>query len=246
MIWKISRAFLCGRIHKDQVTQDYGMHVITDDYAAVVLCDGASSSRFAAEASIKAAEAMMSVINVCKLKLFDMSDDELRELIVAQVRQVLRDGAAAKGTSTDDFLTTMSVLICTDKEYLALNIGDGLIAYIPDDEALGGETILAPVNGKYINTCYFITQSNAEEHIEIARGTFSQEGSYALMTDGAVTCLYNRRERTYAPMLKKFFCPWVKDHKFNVAQDAIKRVMINTFPQKTSDDCSLIILRGNS
>ena len=244
MKWKISTSKVTGTVHDSDMCQDYCTHLLTDDYAFIVACDGASSASRATEASKIAATTMCMIVENCSSRLFDMDDDELRTLIAGTIHTALDDAAKAAGCTTDDYLTTLVALFCTPGQYLAINIGDGLAGFIPDDEGLAAQTLLAPVNGRYANSCYFISQEDAASHIAIARGKFCTEATYFLMTDGTVHCLYNKAEQTYAPALRAY-SGWLLKYAYNKAQSAVTRSIKTLFPQLTPDDCTLVMLRAD-
>lgn len=244
MKWKISTSKVTGTVHESEQCQDTCKHLFTDDYALIVACDGASTASHAAEASHIAAETMCAIVESCSSHLLDMNDDELRTLVAGTVRTALDNAAAAAGCTIDDYLTTLVALFCTPGDYLAINIGDGLAGFLPDDENIAGQTLLPPVSGKYANSCYFISQDDAAAQIAIARGKFCTEATYFLMTDGTVHCLYNKQQGTYAPALR-IYSGWLRDHAFNKAQSAVTRSIKTLFPQLTADDCTLVMLRAD-
>lgn len=244
MKWKISTSKVTGTVHDSDMCQDYCTHLLTDDYALIVACDGASSASRAAEASKIAAATTCMIVENCSSRLFDMDDDELRPLIAGTIHTALDDAAKAAGCTTDDYLTTLVALFCTPGQYLAINIGDGLAGFIPDDESLAAQTLLAPVSGRYANSCHFISEDDAASHIAIARGKFCTEATYFLMTDGTVHCLYNKAEQTYAPALRAY-SGWLLKYAYNKAQSAVTRSIKTLFPQLTPDDCTLVMLRAD-
>ena len=203
MKWKISSSIVRGSIHGSENCQDNNSRIITDDYSMIVACDGASSVSHAYEASRIAADTFEILVKNCNTRLFDMSDDELKSLICGTVRSALIDAATAAGCDIDQFHTTLAAIICTPESYLAVNIGDGLVGFIPDDKNLGGEALLSPVTGEYANTCHFISENDSERHPQSPEANSAPRQATSYSPTAACTAS-TTVSTTHLPMLCRF------------------------------------------
>ena len=131
----------------------------------------------------------------------------------------------------------MFVSIKNDKFILA-HIGDGVIGYLKNGEL---KIASQPENGEFINTTIFTTSKDAINSMRLIKGHINDIKSFILMSDGTEESFYDRRERKLAEVLKniieKMITEPVKEIQLKL-EESFKNVII----QKTTDDCSIVIL----
>lgn len=241
--WSATASSFCGTIHRTRVNQDASRRYVTDGFACSVVSDGASSAAYAAEGSRLVVDTVRELATEWQSGLMELDDEALTARLAGAITRAVTAEAKKAGVNMGEFSATMAMIMCTPECYVAVNIGDGMIAAVTDG-GVGARVLLSPESGRFANTCRFATDPDAAAGMRVVRGEFSLSETYVLMTDGPTFCLYNFTTHKLAPALGKF-TEFLRHNDRHVAESAVRQAMIAKFTQYTSDDCTLMMLRGD-
>lgn len=167
--WKYAASSVIGTSHQnnpDGVCQDsHTCRYLEGDYPLLVaiVSDGAGSASHSKYGSRCACEYVDSrVIEASPEALFtsDFALDVLQGL-----RRRLKDAADEVGLTLREFACTLLVAIVNGRRAAFWQIGDGAMCF----RIRGSETYqyaFWPEKGDYANVTFFVTDANAEEHLE--------------------------------------------------------------------------------
>lgn len=245
MGWKSVCCALQGRGHlkknipcQDKVTrrEENGIHVI-------VLADGAGSavfSHFGAECVVNC------VAEFILKKFFDLITCEdghkVKKELLSVILKSLEEEAMERKCTIKDLASTLLVAAVSDKNFFLAHLGDGVIGYLNDT---GLKTVSTPDNGEFANETFFVTSVNAEAHMKIYKGELKKISGFVLMSDGTEQSLYNKRNKTLAPVIKRLLhrtCLIAPEILTPQLEDALGSVVIDN----TYDDCSIALLARTS
>ena len=237
MKWNITSSVIKGSGHKSP--QDSISKYLDNDFACLVLSDGAGVARRASEGALFTTTNVVEILKQHKEGIFNYTTEEIRNIILNNLLDRLKQKAENEHHNIDDYMCTLIFFISNGEKYIYGNLGDGLIGCM--DIYGEGKPLSLPEHGKFVNQSYFITHKNAQEHFRIGMGPYKDNMIYFLMTDGTAECLYNFKHETFSKALTTY-CNWtVKYNPYDV-NNYLKISMIRLFPQKTNDDCALAMI----
>lgn len=228
-----------GHIKTDTPCQDKVRFFYENETSVIALADGAGSatmSHFGAEFVTK---------KICELLTlqFDIYYEEddgatIKRVIVGTLIDGLGKLAQDLNCEVKDLASTLLAAAVKNGKYIILHIGDGVIGYVKN-----GDLKIAshPENGEFINTTVFVTSKDALSTMKMMKGQLNGITGFALMSDGTEASLYNKRERSLVPALKKIM-DMSQVMKLDCLQSEMERSFENVIKNSTNDDCSLIIL----
>lgn len=240
-VWNSVQCAVQGRGHIKAGTpcQDKTYFMSENDVSVIALADGAGS------ASMSHFGAEFVTHEICELltRQFDIYFNEddgaaVKRVIVGILLEGLEKLAEDLKCETKDLASTLLVSAVHNGKYIILHIGDGIIGYVKDNEL---KIASYPENGEFVNTTVFVTSKEALSTMKMMKGQLNGITGFALMSDGTEASLYNKREKSLAPVLKKIMD---LSHIMNVEclQNEMKKSFENVIKKSTTDDCSLIIL----
>lgn len=228
-----------GHIKTDTPCQDKTRFIYENETSVIALADGAGSatmSHFGAEYVTK---------KICELltQQFDVYYNEddgaaIKRVIVGTLMDGLEKLAQDIDCEVKDLASTLLVAAVKDGKYIILHIGDGVIGYVQNEEL---KIASHPENGEFVNTTVFVTSKDALSTMKMMKGQLNGITGFALMSDGTEASLYNKREKSLAPALKKIM-DLSQVIKSDCLQSEMERSFENVIKNSTTDDCSLIIL----
>lgn len=228
-----------GHIKTDTPCQDKTRFIYENETSVIALADGAGSatmSHFGAEYVTK---------RICELltQQFDVYYNEddgaaIKRVIVGTLMDGLEKLAQDIDCEVKDLASTLLVAAVKDGKYIILHIGDGVIGYVKNEEL---KIASHPENGEFVNTTVFVTSKDALSTMKMMKGQLNGITGFALMSDGTEASLYNKREKSLAPALKKIM-ELSQVIKSDCLQSEMERSFENVIKNSTTDDCSLIIL----
>lgn len=249
MKWKISCATMIGKTHQDynEDCQDVIWQSLSDSFSCMTMADGAGTARYAKEGATIAVETAKYFLEQKGPSVFSMGADELKDTFLLLLRQQFTEACKQLRCRMVDLTTTLLFFATDGKQFVAANIGDGLVGRIGHD---GEEEVILKQNiGRFVNETYFITDADSERHFHITIGDFDSGSTYFLLTDGSCDCLCNSRPPLFAPLMHKFV-RWLKEYPFEEVNTALGTMMYKLFPNRTDDDCAIAMLKmeddGNS
>lgn len=228
-----------GHIKTDAPCQDKTKFLCEHETSVIALADGAGS------ASMSHFGAEFVTEKICELltQQFDIYFNEddgkaVKRVIVGTLMDGLEKLSQDLNCEIKDLASTLLVAAVKNGKYIILHIGDGVIGYIKN-----GDLKIAshPENGEFVNTTVFVTSKDALSTMKIMKGQLNGITGFALMSDGTEASLYNKREKSLAPALKKIM-DLSQVMKVNCLENEVERSFENVIKNSTTDDCSLIIL----
>lgn len=240
-MWKVVGTAVQGRGHLKNNTpvQDKIFH-LKDSVNVIALADGAGSaylSHFGAQCAV---ETICHLLNEHFDKIYGMTDiAEAQKFIIDEILIKLTALAEQHVENLKEFASTLLCVAVKDKNILIFHLGDGEIGAIKNDELV---SISSSENGEYANTTFFITSSHVAKHLKIFKSSNAKLfSSFFLLSDGAATSFYSKRQNKFSPILSKI----IIQSKYT-SESAMNEMLEESFEmfvkQKTMDDCSLIAM----
>ncbi len=244
MTWKMICCAAQGRAHakknipcQDKVArrEENGVHVIA-------LADGAGSAQF----SHYGAECVVNRVAAFVVdRFFDLiAQEDARKVtqeILSVALQALADESELRDCTLKDLASTLLIAAVGDGKYFLAHLGDGVIGYLND---AGLKVATTPDNGEFSNETVFVTSANAAAQMRIYRGALKSISGFILMSDGTEQSLYNKRNKTLAPAVKRLM------HRTTLVSAEVLtpqlQAALSIVLENTQDDCSIAILARTS
>lgn len=238
--WKMVSGQVQGRAHQRRSLpcQDRTYTLSRRQTFVIALADGAGSYRRSdqgANLAVRAtSRALVSQFDV----LYSMHPQDVARSIVDVVMHRL---TRATGPSDDvrELSSTLLFVAVKGERYLAGHLGDGVTGYY-DGEACC--VLSTPDNGEYTNLTYFTTDSDAVPRFRVYRGVLQEHRGFFLMSDGAASSLYAKKDRVFAPALNEIF-QWLELYPSYKVARALGKNLQSVIRNRTHDDCSLALMR---
>ncbi|WP_104684839.1 protein phosphatase 2C domain-containing protein [Helicobacter bizzozeronii] len=154
-----------------------------------------------------------------------------------RLQQVIQN----KACDLHDLASTLLVVAIKDDAFLLLHLGDGICGVLKGREL---KVASHPDNGEFSNETIFTTSKDAALSAKVFKGKLSDKNftGFVLMSDGAGESFYKNKERTLVTMLQDYMnvarAPGMRDQ----VQDSLKTLLKTRVKEKTTDDCSVIML----
>ncbi|WP_104628572.1 protein phosphatase 2C domain-containing protein [Helicobacter bizzozeronii] len=154
-----------------------------------------------------------------------------------RLQQVIQN----KACDLHDLASTLLVVAIKDDAFLLLHLGDGICGVLKDRTLAVASH---PDNGEFGNETTFTTSKDAPLSARVFKGKLSDKNftGFVLMSDGAGESFYKNKERTLVTMLQDYMnvarAPGMRDQ----VQDSLKTLLKTRVKEKTTDDCSVIML----
>lgn len=229
-----------GHISKNIPCQDKIFSVKHGNYAFIGLADGAGSCRYS---DIGAAFVLKETNKILKKKFdrFFLSEySSVNFDILSYIKLRLQIYSKNKRLEYKELSSTLLCVAVKDNRFISIHLGDGVIGYIKRDQEL--KVLSDPSNSEYANATYFVTSPDAKHFLKLYKGELNDIGGFILMSDGTEESLYNKKGKFLAQAVKSMF-DWLDKFKELEVSAALKDNLDSVIKQKTTDDCSLIILR---
>lgn len=225
-----------GHIEKGLPCQDASDVSWHKGTATIVVSDGAGSARFSEYGSSGAVTVATQVLQETA-PWTDPTD--VQERILTACRVELSKRADEFGCPIDELAATLAFVAVAKDVFIAGNIGDGVVSAFCGDTS---EVLLEPARGEFANETVFLTSSWASKHLRILKKPQDNYDGFSVMSDGAADSLYQRRCGSLSPMLTRVLS-WFDEHTSKDIHNAIQDKAMPLLTSRSSDDCSLAILR---
>ncbi|WP_104638061.1 protein phosphatase 2C domain-containing protein [Helicobacter bizzozeronii] len=155
--------------------------------------------------------------------------------------QKLQEVIQNKACNLHDLASTLLVVAIKDDAFLLLHLGDGICGVLKGREL---KVASHPDNGEFSNETIFTTSKDAALSARVFKGKLSDKNftGFVLMSDGAGESFYKNQERTLVTLLQDHMnvarAPGMRDQ----VQDSLKTLLKTRVKEKTTDDCSVIML----
>jgi hypothetical protein len=205
--WKLILDSVVGTSHTqtNQPCQDYATGRLVGEETIVLVCaDGAGSASRSEFGSRFVCTGLLNIIASALengLELKEITREQVVEWHGA-VRRRLSLEACRDNVDLREFATTILTAILGPSQALFSHIGDGVIVYGDGDEY---RTPFWPQQGEYVNTTYFLTGSDFEDHLLI-EGIERRIDEVALLTDGLQPLALHYASRSvHSPFFEPMF-----------------------------------------
>ena len=236
--WKGTSVSFAGRGHNNigLPCQDASCALPNDEPRVIVVSDGAGSARHSEHG---AACAVAATIRTLRASAPWTDIGEVRKQILNACRIEIIDRAKALACHECDLAATLAFVAVARGMFVAGNLGDGVVAAFRGQMA---EVLLKPERGEFASETMFLTSENANKHLRIVCNRLEDYDGFAIMSDGAAECLYQRHTSTLARPLSQIL-GWFEHEASVKIKDAIRVKVMPIIVNRTMDDCSLAILK---
>lgn len=239
--WKVAGTYVVGISHERQKRgcQDRYSYKYFGNAISISLADGAGS---ALKPEI-GADIATTQVNKTVTKHFDdifKSDiHKARHKLTHSIRTALGIYAKRYNCNIKDLATTLLFACVKDEKFIAGHIGDGILACLKND----GLVVLSPPdNGEFVNETYFMTSNSYKSRFRLFKGNLNEITGFVLMTDGTCESLFDKKNQKLAPVVFTLF-NWLDNYSMEDVNFALKENFENLIRKKTSDDCSIGLLK---
>ncbi|WP_377811137.1 PP2C family serine/threonine-protein phosphatase (plasmid) [Azospirillum sp. A29] len=202
------------------------------------VADGAGSARYAADGARVAVKAAVEALEKNPRAVLAQAD---HRYVLDHVRERMAARAAEIGCDLRQLASTLMAVLAHKSaegvDWLAFHVGDGVIAA---DFGTGPEVLSRPENGEFGNSTYFVTDASAHDHFRVYRGS-APWSAFALMTDGAAECLYQRSTRKLAGAVGTMF-DWSRSLDARRFTKALEQNLASVIAPRTTDDATLSVV----
>ena len=239
--WRAAGTYVMGISHE---RQNKGCHdrysfKFYNNAASISLADGAGS---ASKPEI-GAEIATKQVNKTVTKDFDHIYNSDVNIASHKLTHAIRTAFGIYATryncNMKDLATTLLFACVKDDRFIAGHIGDGILGLLKNGEFV---VLSPPENGEFINETYFITSRSYKSRFRLFKGKLNDINGFVLMTDGTCESLYNKLEKKIAPVVFTLF-EWIDHYSMEVVDSALKENFENIIKRKTTDDCSIGLLK---
>ena len=176
-----------------------------------------------------------------KIFKIDRSYNKFREkFLLKHIEEKLESHAIDKEYKLKDLSSTLLFVVVKKKQCIFGHIGDGVIGQLDNQGNL--QVISFPENGEYANSTFFTTSTDYKDRLRIKTGTLTKTTGFILMSDGAGEGLYDTRKKTLGTINKKII-NYLKDNDSDKAKELLEQDLNRIKSKKTTDDCSIGIMR---
>ncbi len=245
MTWCTVDGYAAGTSHRESQTgcQDRARVArIGDAIVVAVVADGAGSAACAERGAELVCSGTIDAIarDVSGDADLDALDDDAVRAWFAAVRERIVDEAATAGRDVRDYAATALLCVAGSTHTICAQIGDGGIVVRPRDDAFA--VAIWPENGEYANQTFFVTDTDANERVSIAR--FGAVDDVAVFSDGLMRLALDLATRTaFAP----FFEPLTRTVRESahdgaaLAAELVAYLSSDAINARTDDDKSIAI-----
>lgn len=247
--WNIIAASVVGTSHveKGAECQDAFVCETFDapggESLVIVASDGAGSAKYGKTGATKTCRSVADLFRGAltgKMPSSFLCDKEIiNSLWLMQLQKEFVIEAAKETGTLSDYACTLLAAAITPRQTVFWQIGDGAIVY---SEAGEYRTFIAPQQGEYANSTFFVTDAHAVDNLQI--GVFEKPiDEIAVFTDGLQRiALDSKTAAPHAPFFRPMFAPLLKNQVSPALNDRLveflKSPKIN---ERTDDDKTLIL-----
>lgn len=240
-MWKVIQCAVQGRSHikSDIPCQDKTYSAIDNGTHVIALADGAGSARL----SHYGAETVTKFICSELTEKFDayFADNDgaaVKQQLIKGLLKSLTETAKQLNCEIKELASTLLFVAVKNEQFIIAHIGDGVVGYLKNDEM---KIASQPENGEFVNTTVFTTSRDAIMTMKLMKGALGQIQGFVLMSDGAETSLYSKKEQKLADVLKKIMQMSTVISAYKV-QEQLEHSFENVIIKATTDDCSIAML----
>lgn len=235
MEYKISRASHPGILHTADTIQDRVSVLKKDSVCCAALADGAGSRSRSGLGALEVTRTVCRRLCADFDELWGHSQQENAQDIC---QSCLEDLKQLKIPLSELASTLLFFAAHRDGRFIAGHLGDGVQILVQQNEV---RVFSYPENGEQYNETWFVTSSNAAEHLRIRKGNLEHPGTLLLMSDGMGQSLYQRSAGQPAPACQ-VMADWQQSYPEEFVEQILRKNMEKIFSQRSSDDLSLVMI----
>lgn len=230
-----------GRRHiKNSIPCQDKYHLLsTENFACISLADGAGSCKY----SERGAEISTQVISKYLLTHFNSvwfdEAQKVKKNIIHSIRTSLGKDANKQKATLNDYSSTLLFAAVMDNRFVCGHLGDGLLATLKEGKLV---IISPPESGEFANETYFTTSASYQQKFKLIKGEIGEIDGFVLMSDGTADSFLDKTNFILAPVLLEIF-DWLIFYNKSKVDKALLDNFQNVVREKTTDDCSIAILR---
>ena len=205
MAWRWAAASVIGTSHirSGEGLQDaYDVSVFGSDHVFAAVLDGAGSAQFGRQGAWVVCRGLKIRFRDWLARNRELPDEKTLRCWIDDLRDRIADVAERRGSEPRQFATTLTALLVSPEELLALQIGDSSVV---GRRGPDWDVICWPDNGEYASSTYFVTD-DPEVRLRIVRQV-REHDAFALFSDGVGGLALSHEEETAHP---GFFNPMIR------------------------------------
>lgn len=253
--WKNANTFVIGKYHisNNTVCQDRTLYLEGNGVKVLALSDGAGSqkeSHIGAEIVCNSiCELMMANFNEYLL-LFEYEKihpkkhaknmNELSKEIVLSIQERLKLKALELNIPLKSLGCTMLFFAIKNGFYIMGHIGDGVIAGLYNENNRANIKIISePENGQASNITFFVSDSDAVDHLRLKAGKIENLTGVIMTSDGAGDVLFNSNgvDKSTYEIFSKFYGKTSAEYE-TIISEYLSKIIANY----STDDLSINLL----
>ena len=208
--WKNAHTYVIGKYHISSglPCQDRTLYKEENGVKVMTLADGAGSEKNSHIGSTLVCEEMANLIinnfdeylmyfenQITNPLLHNKYMYELSTIIINNLVTKLKFEAVRNNLSLKELSSTLLFFAVKGDYYISGHIGDGIIIGLYSDNNTKRVKVLSePENGEQSNITFFVTNSDAKEHLRMKAGHLENLNGVLLSSDGACDVLYKHQE----------------------------------------------------
>jgi len=241
---KIAGATITGRGHikKNVPCQDKIFSTKNQDFSFIGLADGAGSCKHSDIGAELVVKELSKLLYKNFNKYYKLGYHGVSSRIISHLQVRLFVLAQNLRIAYKELSSTMLFVVKKDNRFIAGHLGDGVIGCLKENKL---KVISSPDNGEYANSTIFVTASQAYKNLKLFKGELTNIEGFVLMSDGTEESLYNKKEQSLAEGVNQMF-NWLATYKEKEVSSALKENLDKIIKLKTTDDCSIILMKTGS
>lgn len=240
-MWKIVSHKEKGLSHQKNnlPCQDRTYNLSKNEVCVISLADGAGSCKHSELGASAVTKKVCEILCDEFDYLYNLDEISVAKKIMSNCILDIKDRFDNISSNIKDFSSTLLFVAVKKDKYIIGHIGDGVIGCRYNNKL---DVISYPQNGEYINSTYFITNTNDVDKFNIFKGDMKDIDSFILMSDGISESLYNKNTQNLSNATNTII-DWLDNNSTKKIEKALKSNFENLFMKKTTDDCSLIVMK---
>lgn len=239
--WKVAGTYVTGISHERQKKgcHDRYAYKYHNNAISISLADGAGSALKPEIGADIATKQVNKTVTKHFDYIFESDIFSASHKLTHAIRTAFGIYAKRYNCKIKDLATTLLFACVKDDKFIAGHIGDGILAFLKNDELV---VVSPPDNGEFVNETYFITSNSYKNRFRLFKGNLNEIEGFVLMTDGTCESLFDKREKKLAPVVFTLF-EWLDNYSTEEVNSALKENFEGIIRKKTTDDCSIGLLK---
>ena len=254
--WKNACAYTIGKYHisTNLPCQDRTLYLEANGVKVMTLADGAGSEENSHIGATIVCEEMAKLLTTNfddYLMYFENQIDNafahkksmniLSNIIINNLVQKLKFEAARCNFTLKELSSTLLFFAVKDNYYICGHIGDGVIIGLYTDNNVNRIKVLSePENGEESHITFFVTNSDAKDHLRMKAGNLDNLTGVIMSSDGAGDVLYKNKE--FDPSVYELF-EKTKNQTSHEYSNILKEYLEKIIANYSNDDLSINLMK---